>query len=204
MDAAGECFVYDDSSKHESRYFADPCKSNCTELIFIAITKAKLKTLKLLSLSLSLVILLSACSLPAPTQTIEPIPTGAVATLTLQVNPTQAQSFTPTLIAPTVTASPMPTPFPPNTPVWSVYTYTCEFTVGGGTMTMRLNWSDRSDSEDGYRVYRDKQVIATLAPNSTFYVDVAFVATGKTLSYFVEAFNTDWQAGSSTITYGCQ
>lgn len=71
-------------------------------------------------------------------------------------------------------------------------------------MTMSLNWSDRSDNEDGYRVYRDKQAIATLAPNSTNYVDIAFVATGKTLSYSVEAFNTGWQVSSSTITYGCQ
>ncbi len=71
-------------------------------------------------------------------------------------------------------------------------------------MTMNLDWSDRSTSEEGYKVYRDEQVIATLAPNSTKYVDVAFVATGKTLSYFVEAFHTDWQARSSTITHGCQ
>jgi len=35
-------------------------------------------------------------------------------------------------------------------------------------------------------------------------VDVAFVATGKTLSYFIEAFNQAWRASSSTITYGCQ
>ena len=71
-------------------------------------------------------------------------------------------------------------------------------------MTMNLTWTDRSNNEEGYKVYRDKQVIATLAPNSTHYVDVAFVAAGKTLSYSVEAFNQDWQASSSTITYGCQ
>ena len=69
---------------------------------------------------------------------------------------------------------------------------------------MSLNWSDRSDSEEGYRVYRDQQVIATLAPDFTNYVDVAFVATGKTLSYFVEGFSAEWLASSSTITYGCQ
>jgi len=71
-------------------------------------------------------------------------------------------------------------------------------------MTMNLGWSDRSNSEEGYNIYRDKLVIATLAPNSTSYVDIAFVATGKTLSYSVEAFNKDWRASTSTITYGCQ
>ena len=123
---------------------------------------------------------------------------------TAQVQATPTLIFPPTLPVLTMTASPIFTPFPPNTPVWSVYSYTCEFSVGGGTMTMSLNWSDRSDNEDGYRVYRDKQVITTLAPDSTNYEDVAFVATGKALSYFVEAFSAEWLASSSTITYGCQ
>jgi hypothetical protein len=150
---------------------------------------AKLKTFKLLSISLSLMAVLSACSLPGgpglPTQTVNQPPPVSIAAVT-------------------EITSPLTTPFPPNTPVWSVYTYTCELVDGGGIMTMNLFWNDRSNSEEGYKVYREKQVIATLAPNSTHYVDVAFVATGKTLSYSVEAFNQDWQVSSSTITYGCQ
>jgi hypothetical protein len=125
--------------------------------------------------------------------------------MTLQVKPTQTQmAIIPTYTAPVVLASPMPTPFPPNTPVWSVYNYTCEFAEGGGTMTMELTWTDRSDTEESYKVYRNEQEITTLEPNSTYYVDVAFVAMGETLSYYVQAFNTNWQASSSTITYGCQ
>jgi hypothetical protein len=100
------------------------------------------------------------------------------------------------------TASPISTLIPPSTPVWLAYNYTCEFIAGGGNMTMNLAWTDHPNNEEGYRVYRDQQVIATLPPNSTFYVDVAFVATGKTLSYSVEAFNTAWRASTSTITYG--
>lgn len=84
------------------------------------------------------------------------------------------------------------------------YSYACELAAGGGTMTMNLAWTDRSDSEESYKVYRDGQVIATLEPNSMVFVDVSFVATGKTLSYSVEAFNTNWQASTSTITYGCK
>lgn len=84
----------------------------------------------------------------------------------------------------------MSTPFPHNTPVWSVYKYTCELVDGGGTMTMNLTWTDRSNSEEGYTVYRDEKAISTLAPNSTHFVDVAFVAKGKILSYSVEAFTT--------------
>jgi hypothetical protein len=71
-------------------------------------------------------------------------------------------------------------------------------------MTMNLTWADRSSSEDGYKVYRDKQVIASLTSNATSFVDVAYVATGEKLSYSIEAFNKDWRASGSTITYGCQ
>ncbi len=177
---------------------------------FIAIIEAKLKKFKFLSISLAFVAILSACSLPgrsdSPTQITDQNPVGSIATVTLQVNPTQTEmvtiipTYTPSL---TITSTPF-TPIPSNTPTWSVYHYTCELAVGGATMTMNLAWTDRSNSEEGYRVYRDKQVIATLAPNSTTYVDAAFVATGSRLSYYVEAFTKDWQLSTSTITYACQ
>jgi hypothetical protein len=162
-----------------------------------------LKTFKLLWLSLSLAVILAACNLPAPTQPPTPNATGSVRASTLQVYPTQPQVIAPT-VASTMTASANPTPFPSNTPVWVIYTYTCESTAGGSNMTMNLTWSDRSNNEEGYNVYRDGEVIAALAPDSTHYVDIAFVASGKMVSYFVEAFNAGWQARSSTITYGCQ
>jgi hypothetical protein len=159
---------------------------------------------KLLWIAFLLAAMLLSCSLPSGlsllTQTTDQNPTGSVATTTLQ----ETQTVTPTDTMPTAVPSPMSTLAAPNAPTWSAYNYTCEFTVGGGTMTMHLAWNDRSNSEDGYKVYRDQQVIATLPPNSTSYVDVAFVATGKTLSYSVEAFNKDWQVSGNTIAYGCQ
>jgi hypothetical protein len=126
--------------------------------------------------------------------------------MTMQTYPTPTKIIAiPSLSTMTLaTASPVPTRIPPNTPVWSTYNYTCKPAVGGSTMTMNLGWNDRSNSEESYKVYRDGQVIATLEPNSTFYVDVFFVATGKTLSYSVEAFNENWQASTSTITNGCR
>ena len=163
-----------------------------------------MKTFKFLSPSLVLVLILSACSLITPAQIPALQPTDSLAAPTAQAQATPTLIFPPTLPVLTMTVSPNSTPFPPNVPVWVKYTYNCTSVSGGSTMTMDLNWSDRSTSEEGYTVYRDKQVIATLAPNSTNYVDVAFVATGRTLSYSVEAFNTNWRANSSTITYGCQ
>ena len=124
--------------------------------------------------------------------------------MTLQVIPTQTEMATPTSPPVTLTVATLLSPYPPNTPTWKVYNYTCVLASGGATMTMNLTWTDRSDSEAGYKVYRDGQVIATLAPNATSYVDVAFVVTGKTLQYSVEAFNQNWHISTSTITYGCQ
>lgn len=170
----------------------------------MASIKAKLKTLKFLWIWLTLAAVLSACNLPggpsSPTQITGQVPVGSITTLTPQVNPTQIKFVTLTPLA-TVALS---TPIPPGAPVWSIYDYTCELAVGGGTMTMNLAWTDHSDSEEGYKVYRDGLVIAMLAPNATFYVDVTFVATGKTVDYSVEAFNQDWRGSTSTLTYGCQ
>ena len=169
-----------------------------------------MKTLQFLSIPLTLVVILSACNLLGGSATPTQIPgqsqAGAVATMTLPVNPTQTEmsAVPPTDTPPTVTTTPVLKTIVPNTPTWSVYTYTCEIAVGGTTMTTNLAWTDRSNGEASYRVYRDKQVIATLPPNSTAYVDVVFVGTGKTVSYSVEAFNQDWRISTSTITNGCQ
>jgi len=143
---------------------------------------------------------LSACNIPgrasSPTQRTGERSVSPVATTTLKVDHTQTE------IA--ITTSTPIEPIQPDAPVWSVYDFTCELADGGGTMTMNLAWTDNSNREEGYRVYRNEKVIATLAPNSTFYVDVAYIAVGKTLRYSVEAFNTDWQFSTSTITPACQ
>lgn len=162
-----------------------------------------MKTFTLISISLLLVAVLAACNLPGRSSSpTAPNRVGFVATTTMQVNPTlnQLGIVTATDTVPSVIASPIP----PNAPIWSVYNYTCELAAGGGTMTMNLAWTDRSKNEEGYKVYRDGQVIETLAPNSTSFVDVAYVATGKALSYSVEAFTKDWQVSTSTITNACQ
>ena len=169
-----------------------------------------MKIIKLFSISILLVAILSSCNLPgsavSQTQTAVQNQAGTAAAMTLQLNPTWTpfDTGTPINTTPTEIASPTSTRIPPNTPVWSTYNYTCEFAVGGADMTMNLAWTDHSTDEEGYKVYRDQQLIATLAPDSAFYVDVAFVPTGKTLSYSVEAFGKDVSTTTSTITYGCQ
>jgi hypothetical protein len=168
-----------------------------------------LKISAFLLTSLALLVVLSACNLQSqsgsPAQITAQNPLGTAAPPTLPANATQTEvaANTPTA-TPTLIASPVLMTIVPNTPTWSVYNYTCELAAGGSTMTMNLAWKDRSTSEEGYRVYRNKQVIATLPPNSTTYVDVVFVAAGGTVSYSVEAFTQAWQFSTPTVTYGCQ
>ncbi len=163
-----------------------------------------MKTFKLL-LSLWIVLIISSCNLPDrnPATGQTPTPTAIMATQPVYSTQTSI-SNTPTGSIPVVTASPTPALLEPDAPAWSAYNYTCDLAVGGGNMTMNLAWLDRSTSEDGYKIYRDGQVVATLAPNSTFYVDIAFVAAGSTRVYFVEAFNENWEKSTSVIAYGCQ
>jgi hypothetical protein len=156
-------------------------------------------------IAFALVAVLSACSLQnqpsGSTQIASQNPAGTAALTILPVNATPTS---PTDTPPAAIASPVFMTIVPNTPTWSVYNYTCALATGGANMTMNLAWKDRSNSEEGYRVYRDKQVIATLPANSTAYVDVVFVATGGKVSYSVEAFSQNWRFSTPTVSYGCQ
>ena len=180
------------------------------------------KTLKLLSISLSLLVVLSACILTNSSSLQTSIPISPIPSMTLQSSAARIETNTviSTSTVPALTASSTATStstvtttatststaisIPPVSLNWKAYSYTCDYAAGGTTMTMDLSWSDHSNSEDGFRIYRDNVVIATLPPNTTSYVDVTFIATGNTVSYSVEAFNQDWQVSSSTIVYACQ
>jgi hypothetical protein len=105
---------------------------------------------------------------------------------------------------PTMTAPPLPTREPPAAPVWSDWNYTCAFAPGGSTVTMNLLWTDRASDETGYKIYRDDQAVITLAADSSSYTDTAFVESGKSLIYYVEAFSDAGHSDSSKITATCQ
>ena len=105
---------------------------------------------------------------------------------------------------PTVAAPPTPTPKPPIPPAWSTWNYTCDFANGGSNINMNLVWTDRSNDEVGYTIYRDGKSIANLGPGTTTYTDVAFVATGQSVSYRVEVYNKAGTASTSTISAACQ
>jgi hypothetical protein len=63
----------------------------------------------------------------------------------------------------------------------------------GQTYAVTLGWIDAADNEDGYRVYREGALIATLGSNAKGFTDNP--PYGGPYTYGVEAFNS---AGSSS------
>lgn len=107
-------------------------------------------------------------------------------------------------ILPTVTAPPTPTAAPPKAPTWKTWTYSCAFASGGSEATVQLAWSDNAQNEDGYNVYRNDQVAASFGPNTTAYTDIAFVASGGSLTYVIEVYSAAGRARSNAVTVTCQ
>lgn len=103
------------------------------------------------------------------------------------------------------TYTPQPAPLAPSLISW---VYTCDLVSNnnqsGSTVTVVLKWQDMSNSEAGYNVYRNNQLIASLAANSTEYTEATFLGYGDALAYFIEAYNSDGAARSKGITISCQ
>jgi hypothetical protein len=68
-------------------------------------------------------------------------------------------------------------------------------TCNGNVYIVRLSWNDVAN-ENGYKVYRDGALIATLGSGTTTYDDVS--PNYQPHSYRVDAFNGDSSASSST------
>jgi CSLREA domain-containing protein len=66
---------------------------------------------------------------------------------------------------------------------------------GGAGYQVKLSWDDKANNEDGYRVYRDGERIATLDDNTEGYTDDP--GFGGPYKYSVEAFNDSGASGRS-------
>jgi len=62
---------------------------------------------------------------------------------------------------------------------------------------IRLSWQDNSDNEDGFRVYRNGELVAELNPNTTVYTDTD-LSGGTGYNYRVSSFN---QSGETFAPY---
>lgn len=64
-----------------------------------------------------------------------------------------------------------------------------------------LSWTDNANNEEGYHIYRDGTLVATLGPNEETYIEnPTGIASG---TYAVEAFNTAGASARKKITLTC-
>ncbi|MDX9991794.1 MAG: SH3 domain-containing protein [Anaerolineales bacterium] len=98
-----------------------------------------------------------------------------------------------------------PTPYPPPAPTDFEIAITCEPQPGPVLLLNRLNitltWKDIATNEDGYRIYRDGELIATLGASATSTSDVTSLPRlwiignpPPSVEYGIAAFNS---AGAS-------
>ena len=90
------------------------------------------------------------------------------------------------------------TPTPPEAPGISSWVYDC------GAGTVNIQWSDRSDGEEGFRVVRDDKVVAQLPPNTTSYTDNISGIGTATVTYYVAVFLGNMSARSKSFSFSCQ
>ena len=105
---------------------------------------------------------------------------------------------------PSVTPPPTKAPRPAGQPTNLTYTYGCTFNGVNSDVAVTLKWSDQSDDELGYRVFRDNAQIVELPANSRTYSEVVAAAATQTLTYSVAAFNAIGESGRATISFSCQ
>jgi hypothetical protein len=107
-----------------------------------------------------------------------------------------------------VTAPPTYTSMPrPAAPALANWDFSCEYASADGqsfTITVQLRWHDMSESELGYNIYRNDELIASLPPDTTAYTDVTYLVVGQGVTYIIEAWNSDGVARSKPINAQCQ
>lgn len=109
-----------------------------------------------------------------------------------------------TLLPVTTPSAPTSAAGAPQAPTWKPWTYSCSFNGVNINITVVLNWSDRSNNETGFRVYRDGALVVELPANTTAYTDLFAGGAAVTYSYRVSAWNAAGEAMGGTISFSCQ
>ncbi|MBT3189752.1 MAG: hypothetical protein HN736_07565 [Anaerolineae bacterium] len=158
-------------------------------------------------LGFALALGLSACNLPTssvPNSLSLEEQAGTLAAQTVSAAQTQMPTQTrlpantPTLARPSKTSAPptaSPTstaaPHPLNPPSLKKYDFSCSWNGTNTELQMIIQWTDKSDNEQGFIVLRDGTEIANLLPNATNYTDIFAVNTGQLVNYAVAAYNNE-------------
>jgi hypothetical protein len=90
-----------------------------------------------------------------------------------------------------------PVPVSPNPPEVPARLRLTDVVCDAKQYRVSIGWIDQADNEDGYRVYRDDGLIATLGANATSYTDNPTRPGPHT--YEVEAFNTGGASSRQSV-----
>ncbi|HNC90467.1 MAG TPA: SH3 domain-containing protein [Anaerolineales bacterium] len=103
---------------------------------------------------------------------------------------------------PTVTAPPTPegggpeaATFPKNG--WTFFCY------GPGKADITLSWNDNAENELGYRIIRDGEKVAELAPNTKYFAETIDLNSGESVAYQIQAYNEAGSSDSATANITC-
>jgi uncharacterized protein YraI len=66
-----------------------------------------------------------------------------------------------------------------------------------------LTWKDMSNNEDGFRVYRDGDLVAEISANKTDVIDVVIRRNKRVYMYYVNAYNEVGESKSEVVTFSC-
>lgn len=102
-----------------------------------------------------------------------------------------------------VTPPPTATKAPPNAPSFQSWDYLCEFNGVNNTLTVQLTWTDKSNNETGFRLFRNGELVADLPADSTSYTDKFDIDSGELVGYRLDAYNSTGAESDSTNSFGC-
>jgi hypothetical protein len=91
----------------------------------------------------------------------------------------------------------------PAAPTWTASSNAWQYSCAPGSVTVNLQWVDRADNEQGYRVYRNQQLVVELPAGATSYADQVNTA-GGTFVYSIRSYNGVGESGSlNTGSFSC-
>ncbi|MGE5251048.1 MAG: hypothetical protein ACM3QS_12660 [Bacteroidota bacterium] len=96
------------------------------------------------------------------------------------------------------------TPAPPEAPTGLRYSYTCTFNGVDTDITTTLQWTDRSENEQGFRVVRNDKPVADLPANTTTYTETFAGSPTDKVTYSIQVFASTGTAQSAPISFSCQ
>lgn len=101
---------------------------------------------------------------------------------------------------PTITAPPTPQGGAPEKVSLQKWDISCNYETNEANVS--IVWSD-TDSESGYRILRNGEVVAELPENGDSYLETISLLSGQSVGYNVIAFNAIGSTSSSTVTLNC-